>query len=87
MLGPSRLVSLLVAAVTCSVPVSYAAQARSLASLRDRSNAALAAHMQAMKASVLAQKPNGTAPGVQNITFSNPKASGSLSSAVAGSPD
>jgi len=31
--------------------------------------------MDSMKASVLAQQPNGTAPGVQNITFSNPKAS------------
>jgi carboxypeptidase D len=75
LLGPWRLFSFTLTALG-SISGCYAIQ--NPAKLRERSNAALTAHMESMKASVLAQKPNGTVPGVQNITFSNPKASGAL---------
>ena len=81
MLGPTRLLSLAVTALSYS-QATNALQSR--AGIRDRSNAALKAHMESMRASVLAQKPNGTSPGVQNITFSNPKASGELPSRSSG---
>src|ERR1700754_3513794 len=73
MLGPGRLLSLTVVALSL-IPTTHAF--KNLNKLRERQNAALKAHMESIRVSVLAQKPNGTAPGVQNITFSNPKASG-----------